>query len=160
DIYMGIGGTYHVMDNNQQALLYYGVGEKAALASQNRQNLGSLYFALSSVYSELEDGKEQAIHYAHESLKIHRESGSPYLKIRSLNTLGDAYYANDDYVNAMKYAKESLRLADSIGNAHLAANSYITISNIHYFQQQYDQSIEAALAALENDSTDYHYRET
>ena len=160
DIYTGIGGTYHVMDNNKQALLYYGEAEKAALRSQNRQNLGSLYFALSSVYSELDDGKAQAIHYAHESFKIHQESGSPYPIIRSLNTLADAYYADDDYANAMKYAEDALRLADSIGNAHLVASSYITISNIHYFQQQYDKSIEAALAVLENDSTDYNYKET
>src|SRR5690606_72154 len=87
DIYTGIGGTYYVMNNNTQALRYYGEAEKAALKSQNRQNLGSLYFALSSVYAEEDGGKEQAIHYAHESLKIHQESSSPYPKIKSLQTL-------------------------------------------------------------------------
>src|SRR5690606_8238860 len=92
--------------------------------------------------------------------KIHQKSSSPYNKIKSLQTLADAYYAYDDYTNAMRYAEEALQLAESIGNSHLIADSYITISNIRYFQQEYDESIEAALAALEHDSTDYNYRKT
>src|SRR5690606_12067312 len=92
--------------------------------------------------------------------KIHQKSSSPYNKIKSLQTLADAYYAYDDYTNAMRYAEEALQLAESIGNSHLIADSYITISSIRYFQQQYDKSIAAALAALENDSTDYNYRKT
>jgi len=158
DIYTGIGGAYHLMDNHKPALLYYEKAEKIALKHQNQQNLGDIYFALSSVYSKLDDGQEEAIRYAQKSLKIHQNSGSPYNKIRSLNTLGDAYYAYDDYTNAMKYAREALRLADSIQNANLIADSYITISSILYFQEQYEESIKAALAALENDSTNYEYK--
>ena len=160
DVYMGIGGTYHVMDNNTPALQYYEKAEKIAVARQNPQNLGDLYFALSSVYSEMEDRQEEAIHYAHESLKIHQNSASPYNKIRSLSSLADAYYKHSDYTHAMKYAREALHLADSIGNRHLVADSYITISSILYFQNRYNESIEAALNALENDSTNYNYRKT
>lgn len=160
DVYMGIGGTYHLMQNNKQALHYYGKAEKIALKHGNKQNLGDIYFSLSSVYKHDDDGKEKAIHYARESLKIHRESSSRFNEINSLQTLCGAYYHYDDYTNAMKYAEEALHLAKEIGNTNLIASSYIDISSILYYQQQYEKSAEAALAALENDSTDHHLKLT
>ncbi len=160
DVYMGIGGTYHLMQNNQQALRYYGKAEKIAFKHGNKQNLGDIYFSLSSVYKYEDDGKEKAIHYALESLKIHRESGSRFNEINSLQTLCGAYFQYDDYTNAMKYAEEALHLAKEIGNTNLIAHSYADISSIRYYQQQYEKSAEAALAALENDSTDHHMKLT
>ncbi len=159
-VYMGIGGTYHLMQNHKQALHYYEKAEKIALKHGDEQNLGDIYFSLSSVYKHEDDGKEKAIHYAQESLKIHRESGSRFDEINSLQTLCGAYYYYDDYTNAMKYAEEALHLAQEIGNTNLAASSYIDISAILYYQQQYEKSAEAALAALENDSTDHHLKLT
>src|SRR5690606_38899080 len=53
-----------------------------------------------------------------------------------------------------------LHLAKAIGNTNLIASSYIDVSSILYYQQQYEKSAEAALAALENDSTDHHLKLT
>ncbi|GGG84467.1 hypothetical protein GCM10007415_17040 [Parapedobacter pyrenivorans] len=160
DVYMGIGGTYHLMQNNTQALYYYGKAEKIALKHENGQNLGDIYLSLSSVYKYEEGGKEKAIHYAEESLKIHRQSGSRSNEISALQTLCGAYFQYDDYLNAMKYAEEGLHLAKETGNTNLIAHSYADISSISYYMQQYERSAEAALVALETDSTDHHLKLT
>ncbi len=160
DVYMGIGGTYHLMQNNKQALAYYEKAEKIALKDGNKQNLGDIYLSLSSVYKYEEGGKEKAIHYAEASLTIHRESGSLSNEIKALQTLCGAYFQYDDYTNAMKYAEEGFHLAKKIGNTNLIAHSYADISSISYYMQHYEKSAEAALAALETDSTDHHLKLT
>lgn len=156
DVYMGIGGTYHLMQNNKQALYYYGKAEKIALKHGNGQNLGDIYLSLSSVYKNEDGGKEKAIRYAEESLKIHRRSGSRSNEIGALQTLCGAYFDYDDYPNAMKYAEEALHLAKEIGNPNLIAHSYSDISSISYYMRKYKKSAETALVALETDSTDHH----
>ncbi|WP_270087857.1 tetratricopeptide repeat-containing sensor histidine kinase [Sphingobacterium sp. SYP-B4668] len=160
DVYMGIGGTYHLMQNDSQALFYYGKAEKIALKHRNAQNLGDIYLSLSSVYKNEEGGKEKAIHYAKESLKIHHKSGSRSNEISALQTLCGAYFQYDDYTNAMKYAEEALHLAKEIGNTNLIAHSYADISSISYYMQQYEKSAKTALVALETDSTDHHLKLT
>ncbi len=160
DVYMGIGGTYHLMQNNKQALYYYGKAEEIASKHKNAQNLGDIYLSLSSVYKNEEGGKEKAIHYAKESLKIHRKSGGRSNEISALQTLCGAYFQYDDYINAMKYAEEALLLAKEIGNTNLIAHSYADISSISYYMQQYEKSAETALVALKTDSTDHHLKLT
>lgn len=160
DVYMGIGGTYHLMQNDKQALRYYGKAEKIALKHGNGQNLGDIYLSLSSVYKNEDGGKDKAIYYAKESLRTHRRSGNLSNEISALQTLCGAYFQYDDYPSAMKYAEEALHLAKKIGNANLIAHSYSDISSISYYMKQYDKSAETALVALETDSTDHHLKLT
>lgn len=160
DVYMGIGGTYHLMQNDTQALYYYGKAEKIAFKHGNTQNLGDIYLSLSSVYKNETGGQEKAVYYAKESLKIHRKSGSRSNEISALQTLCGAHFQYDDYPNAMKYAEEALHLAKETDNVNLIAHSYADISSISYYMQQYEKSAENALLALQTDSTDHHLKLT
>src|SRR5690606_3137667 len=150
----------NMQQNNGLAVVDDEKAEDIALKEGEMQNLGDIYFSLSSVYKYEDDGKEKAIHYAQESLRIHRESGSRFNEINSLQTLAGAYFHYDDYTSALKYAEEALRLAKGIANTDLIAHSYSDISSILYCKQQYEKSAEAALAALEVDSTNHHIRLT
>src|SRR5690606_17098176 len=91
-VYIGLGGTYQLMKNYEQALVYFKKAEKIATLKNNRKLLSDIYISFVDIYSRQEVAQDTVLFYAKELLHIQQESGSTYGEIDALQTVANSYF--------------------------------------------------------------------
>lgn len=162
-IMSNIASLYRGMDNDERVIYYLEKAKKLAEEIDNATGKMQVYFELGAIYHKLASVNNdkakvnQALNY---ELKAHELSINLQSKVHQAATADalSAIYSDllKDYDTSLKYAEEFLKIAEEIGDMMMVSSSWVSISNAYRVQGRYKDSEEAALKALEIDSTNVY----
>jgi signal transduction histidine kinase len=162
-IMTNIASLYRETDNDERVIYYLEKAKKLSEEMNDATGKMQVYFELGAIYHKMagtnndREKTNQALDY---ELKAHEISINLQSKIHQAATADalSAIYSDllKDYDMSLKYAEESLKIAEETGDMFMVSASWVAISNACRAQGRYKDSEEAALKALETDSTNVY----
>jgi len=152
------------MNNNERAIYYLERAIKIAEEIDNTWGLMQIYFELGAIYyyigsdKHVPDTLDISLEYALKAYDISLELNDLTYRAASTEILISIYsdYLKD-YELAMKYANERFQVAEQLGDPRDIASAWLHFSSLYLDLKRYEESVDAALTALEIDSTDVNF---
>ncbi|MBK5722097.1 sensor histidine kinase [Dysgonomonas sp. Marseille-P4677] len=149
-----IGNIYYSITSLDKAKEYFHRAEQ--IAENINDNFGKIktYYGLCMTYAG-GDEYDTALQYGIKSLELSKNHNNKLYEAATLNMLTKLYYLKEpkDLKKAEECGIEALRIAEEMKSKRFISGMLVNLSNVYREQEQYQKSIDAALKALEVDST-------
>lgn len=152
--YSAIGGLYKMLNNADLALAYYKKAEPIALKTGHQRVSADVYLGLSSIYRKEDKSLDRSIGLIKKAVDIYRQLKNRYGESQSLAVLASTYNYFGQYDKALQAANQSLQLSEKLDFPNLTKTNATIISATSYYIGRYKETIDAALKAIEIDSSD------
>lgn len=152
--YSAIGGLYKMLNNADLALAYYKKAEPIALKTGHQRVSADVYLGLSSIYRKEDKSMDRSIGLIKKAVDIYRQLKNRYGESQSLAVLASTYNYFGQYDKALQAANQSLQLSEKLDFPNLTKTNATIISATSYYIGRYKETIDAALKAIEIDSSD------